>query len=236
MQQASLSLDWRIPIHCPESQTGTSTCQAHLPQWMLPDMLVPMDDSDNIKTLGVFCGSSVGRGDRYRQGASALAQEMIKQNISLVYGGGGRGLMGQIASSVYGHVPRVTGVIPEKLYEMVKQIEHHEDELIIVSGMHERKAAMYRLADAFVALPGGVGTIEEIMEVFTWLHLGYHHKPVALFNVAGFYDKLVGFLRYTVDEGFLKQAFLDSLIVEADPGCLIERLRHADTRLPGKLD
>jgi uncharacterized protein (TIGR00730 family) len=153
---------------------------------------------------------------------------MIKRHISLVYGGGGSGLMGLVASTVYNRVPKVTGIIPERLYAMVKDIQHQEDELLIVPDMHERKAAMYRLSDAFVALPGGIGTIEEVMETFTWLHLGYHHKPVALLNANGYFDYLLRFLEHTVTEGFLKQEFLNSLVVESDPEKLLDNIsaRH----------
>ncbi len=159
-----------------------------------------MNENPPLQTLCVFCGSSEGNDPRYPQAAIRLANAMIQRHISLVYGGGGKGLMGLISSSLYGKVPKVTGIIPERLYTMVKDTQHHEDELIVVPGMHERKAAMYRLSDAFVALPGGVGTIEEIMETFTWLHLGYQHKPVALLNANGYFDYLLHFLEHTVKE------------------------------------
>ena len=188
-----------------------------------------------IDTICIFCGSSDGNGNRYRQAAVSMARVMADQGISLVYGGGGRGLMGVMASTLYGKVPRVTGVIPQKLYDMVKDIEHQEDELIIVTDMHERKATMYRIADAFVALPGGVGTIEELMEAFTWLHLGYHRKPVAILNTDGYYDSLIAFLEHSVEEGFLKQEYLTSLVVESDPVCLLERLKSITLTLPDKL-
>ena len=143
--------------------------------------------------------------------------------------------MGLMAAKLYGKVPRVTGVIPEKLYSMVQEIAHQEDELLIVKDMHERKAKMYQLSDAFLALPGGVGTLEELMEAFTWLHLGYQHKPVGILNSHGFYDHLLAFLAHTVQEGFLKQEFLNSLVVEEDPRLLLERLEASPLELPGKL-
>lgn len=198
-------------------------------------MLKRMNDITPICTLCVFCGSSAGKGLLYREAALQLAQAMTDKGISLVYGGGGRGLMGLMASNLHGRVPRVTGVIPEKLYAMVKEIAHQEDELVIVKDMHERKATMYRLSDAFLALPGGVGTLEELMEAFTWLHLGYQRKPVGILNTNGYYDHLLAFLAHTVEEGFLKQEFLNSLVVENDPRLLLEHLEAVPLELPGKL-
>jgi len=198
-------------------------------------MLRHMKNHATIRTLCVFCGSSEGKGHLYREAAIQLAHAMTDKGVSLVYGGGGRGLMGLMAANLYGKVPKVTGVIPEKLYAMVEGIAHQEDELMIVKDMHERKATMYQLSDAFLALPGGVGTLEELMEAFTWLHLGYQRKPVGLLNSNGYYDHLLAFLEHTVEEGFLKQEFLDSLIVEEDPWLLLQRLESAPVELPGKL-
>lgn len=198
-------------------------------------MLKPMKELTRIRTLCVFCGSSEGKGLLYREATIQLAHAMAEKGVSLVYGGGGRGLMGLMAANLYSKVPRVTGVIPEKLYAMVKEIAHQEDELVIVKDMHERKATMYQLSDAFVALPGGVGTLEELMEAFTWLHLGYQRKPVGLLNPQGYYDHLLAFLAHTVEEGFLKQEFLNSLIVEEDPRILLHRLESVPVELSGKL-
>jgi uncharacterized protein (TIGR00730 family) len=198
-------------------------------------MLKHMIDNTRISTLCVFCGSSDGKDPFYREAAVQLSQVMTQKGLSLVYGGGGRGLMGLMAANLYGKVPRVTGVIPEKLYAMVKEITHQEDELVVVKNMHERKAMMYQLSDAFIALPGGVGTLEELMEAFTWLHLGYQRKPVGILNTNGYYDHLLAFLAHTVEEGFLKQEFLNSLVVEEDPRILLERLESIPLELPGKL-
>ena len=198
-------------------------------------MLIHMKNLTRIRTLCVFCGSSEGKGLLYREAAIQLARSMTEKGISLVYGGGGRGLMGLMADNLYGKVPRVTGVIPEKLYAMVMEIPHNEDELVIVKDMHERKATMYQLSDAFLALPGGVGTLEELMEAFTWLHLGYQCKPVGILNSNGYYDHLLAFLAHTVEEGFLKQEFLSSLVVEEDPQLLLQRLESTPLELPGKL-
>src|SRR5690554_1934659 len=122
-----------------------------------------------ISNLCVFCGSSAGNDTAYTDAACALAGEMAARSIHLVYGGGGAGIMGTLASALRDTGVRVTGIIPERLYEMVKHLDHSEDELVVVHTMHERKAAMYDRSDAFVALPGGIGTLEELMEALTWL-------------------------------------------------------------------
>ncbi|MDD3822640.1 MAG: TIGR00730 family Rossman fold protein, partial [Sphaerochaetaceae bacterium] len=122
-----------------------------------------------------------------------------------------------------------------RIHEMVKHIEHDEDELIIVGDMHERKAAMYARADAFVALPGGIGTLEEVMEALTWLQLGYHDKPVGLLDTAGFFSHLTAFLSHMIDEGFLRSVLFDTLTVDSDPMRLIERLQRVPLDLPAKI-
>lgn len=188
-----------------------------------------------IGTLCVFCGSSEGTDPAYVASAKAFGEEMAARKVNLVYGGGGKGLMGTLATTVKSGSRTVTGVIPHKIYEMVKHIEHVEDELIIVRDMHERKAAMYERSDAFVALPGGIGTLEEVMEALTWLQLGYHDKPVGLLNVNGFYTHLVAFLSHMVDQGFLRTVLLDTLVVDSDPGRLIERLEQIPLNLPAKI-
>lgn len=188
-----------------------------------------------IRNLCVFCGSSKGNDEIYRDSVVSLAQTMAARNINLVYGGGGRGLMGVMAATLRDTPVTVTGIIPTKLYDMVKHIEHNEDELLIVSGMHERKATMYERSDAFVALPGGIGTLEEVMEALTWLQLGYHNKPVGLLNVAGYYDKLLEFLTGSVTAGFLQPALLDTLIVASDANALLDQLSTIPLVLPHKI-
>ena len=189
-----------------------------------------------IKNLCVFCGSSNGNDEIYRNSVVTLAQTMAMRHINLVYGGGGRGLMGAMAATLQ-HTPvTVTGIIPTRLFDMVKHIEHNEDELVIVSDMHERKATMYNRSDAFVALPGGIGTLEEVMEALTWLQLGYHNKPVGLLNIAGYYDKLLDFLRASVTAGFLQPALLEALIVTSDPNVLLDNLATVSLTLPLKIE
>ncbi|MFA6706865.1 MAG: TIGR00730 family Rossman fold protein [Sphaerochaetaceae bacterium] len=187
-----------------------------------------------IKTLCLFCGSSDGYSKSYKDGALNLAKTMIERNISLVYGGGGKGLMGTVSKAVYGKVPNVIGIIPEKLYESVRYLDHYEDDLVIVKDMHERKAEMYARSDAFVAMPGGVGTIEEFMEAYTWLHLGYHNKPIGLINIDGYFDHLLLFLNHCVDQGFLREEFFKALCVAPDSDRLLDMLEHVSLALPSK--
>lgn len=162
-------------------------------------------------TIAVFCGSSSGNNILYAETAKSLGKFLALNNIDLVYGGGGVGLMGILADSALEHGGHVYGVIPEKLQE--KELAHTGlTELKIVKDMHERKALMAELSDAFVTLPGGAGTLEEIFEIWTWAQLGYHQKPCAFFNVNGFYDKLIDTLETMSNEGFLNKQYIDMLI------------------------
>lgn len=190
---------------------------------------------NTIKTLAVFCGSSEGANPLYKETAQELGKQMHHQHITLVYGGGNRGLMGIVAESLYSLGGRVIGVLPQALNRSDVRLHQVEERLIVVPTMHERKATMYELADAFVALPGGIGTFEEILEVYTWLQLGYHTKPVALLNIAGFYDSLLAFLEHSVQEGFLKADHFAALIVESDIGKLFEHLQYWEGKLSDKL-
>lgn len=166
--------------------------------------------------IAVYCGSSKGLNPIYEQKAIKLGEYFAKHKIELVYGGGGVGLMGAIADAVLKNDGYVYGVIPEHLKS--KEVAHFGlSELHVVKNMHERKAMMMERADAFVAMPGGAGTLEEIFEVWTWLQIGYHKKPCALYNVDGFYDKLLDFMSHVVKEGFLNKKYLDYLIVENSP-------------------
>lgn len=161
--------------------------------------------------IAVFCGSSSGNNIKYTNATKELGKFFVENNIEVVYGGGNVGLMGVIADSVMENGGKVYGVIPEKLQE--KELAHKGiTELHIVSNMHERKAMMADMADAFVVLPGGAGTLEEIFEVWTWAQLGFHNKPCAFLNVNGFYDKLFEMIEGMCDAKFLKQEYLDMLI------------------------
>jgi uncharacterized protein (TIGR00730 family) len=180
-----------------------------------------------IQRLCVFCGSSSGSRPIYAEAASRLGQELAKQNVALVFGGGCVGLMGILADSVLGARGQAIGVIPKALVE--KEIAHKSlTKLHIVGSMHERKARMADLADAFALLPGGYGSWEEFLEVATWLQLGIHQKPCAILNVAGYYDALLSLSSHALAEGFLRAAHKDMLIVEGDPAHLLARLAAAE--------
>jgi uncharacterized protein (TIGR00730 family) len=150
---------------------------------------------------------------------------LVHANIGLVYGGAGIGLMGVIADAVRNGGGEVIGVIPQNLVE--REVAHRKiEDLRVVDSMHERKALMAELSDGFIALPGGVGTLEELFEVWTWGHLGLHGKPCALLDVDGFYARLTHFLDHVDREGFLRQGVRDMLMIEDDPDLLIRRMRQ----------
>ncbi|MEY4718065.1 MAG: hypothetical protein RL563_683 [Pseudomonadota bacterium] len=173
----------------------------------------------------VYCGSSSGRGDGYLSQATALAQVMVKRNIGLVYGGASIGVMGRLADEVLKHNGRVIGIIPKML--ATKEIAHPGlTELHITHSMHERKQLMAELADGFIALPGGIGTLEELFEIWTWAQLGLHQKPCGLLNSSGYYDALNTFLDHMHHEGFVKPHHRQLLMLESDPDALLDRFDH----------
>ncbi|MBP8230820.1 MAG: TIGR00730 family Rossman fold protein [Rhizorhabdus sp.] len=177
-----------------------------------------------ISTLCVFCGSSPGHDPVHGTAARALGGALTDAGIDLVYGGGHVGLMGMVADAVLAGGGRVTGVIPQALHDL--EVAHHGlTTLHVVGSMHERKAMMADLSDGFIAMPGGIGTFEELFEMWTWGQLGYHRKPVGLLNVGGFYDRLVGFIDDVVDAGFLRAAHRSMLMVEEDPAALVARMQ-----------
>lgn len=165
-----------------------------------------------MNSLGVFCGSNSGVDPAYREAAVALAELLVERRITLVYGGGDVGLMGVLADTVMAGGGRVIGVIPQSLVD--REVAHRGiTELQVVDGMHERKKKIYQQVDAVVALPGGAGTLDELFEAFTWNQLGIHFKPVGILNVGGYYDPLVAWLERAVDQGFLRRAQRDLLVV-----------------------
>lgn len=181
-----------------------------------------------MKSLCVYCGSSLGSAPVFADAARALAKELVANNIALVYGGGNIGLMGVIADEVMQLGGEVTGIIPQALLE--KEVGHHGlTRLYIVKDMHERKAMMADLSDGFIAMPGGIGTLEELFETTTWSQLGFHHKPVGLLNVDGFYDGLLIFLQHLVIHKFLKQEHASLLIQAPDANTLVERFKAFDS-------
>ncbi|HYQ02186.1 MAG TPA: TIGR00730 family Rossman fold protein [Polyangiaceae bacterium] len=179
--------------------------------------------------LCVFCGSNLGVRESYLAQTRAFGAQLLERGIELVYGGAHVGLMGALADVVLAGGGRVIGVIPEAL--QVREIAHSGlTELHVVSSMHERKALMASLSDGFVALPGGIGTLEELFEVWTWAQLGLHSKPCALLDIDGFFSGLVGFLNHATDQGFLKPKQREGLIVESDLKALLARI----TQVPEK--
>ena len=176
-----------------------------------------------MKRVCVFCGSNPGVREDYRNSAQALARALAGRALGLVYGGGNVGLMGMLADSMLQAGGEVIGVIPRSL--VAKEVAHHGvTELRIVDTMHERKALMNDLSDAFIALPGGFGTLDEFFEILTWSQLGIHGKPSGLLNVAGYYDRLLAMLDHAVAEGFLRPAHRDLVIADSDVDALLLRL------------
>ncbi|KAA5610313.1 TIGR00730 family Rossman fold protein [Rhodovastum atsumiense] len=172
----------------------------------------------------IFSGSSAGRLPLYTEAAKQLGHALVDSGIGLVYGGASVGLMGVIADTVESRGGEVIGVIPRSLVE--KEVAHTRlSDLRIVDTMHQRKALMAELSDGFIALPGGIGTLEELFEVWTWAQLGHHGKPCALLNVNGFYTGLASFLDHIVDEAFLKPVHRNMLIVEQEVSPLLAALR-----------
>jgi len=179
-----------------------------------------------VQRLCVFCGSSSGARPLYAEAAAQLGRELAKSKIAVVFGGGRVGLMGILADSVLSAGGQAIGVMPRALVE--KEIAHTSlTELHVVESMHQRKALMADLADAFLLLPGGFGSWEEFFEVVTWLQLGIHSKPCAVLNVAGYYDMLLSLTSHALKEGFLRSAHKEMLIVEEDPVRLLGRLEVA---------
>ena len=176
-----------------------------------------------MKRLCVFAGSSAGTRNEYRDAARGLGRALADRGIGLVYGGARVGLMGIVADTVLAAGGEAIGVIPATL--VAREIAHEGlTELRIVSSMHERKALMADLSDAFVAVPGGWGTLEEFFEVLTWAQLGLHRKPCGLLNVQGYFDGLLSFLDHSVAEGFLRREYRSMIAVSASPAALLDGL------------
>jgi uncharacterized protein (TIGR00730 family) len=176
-----------------------------------------------MKRLCVFCGSSPGRKPAYLTAAADLGKFLAERGIGVVYGGAAIGLMGTVADAARAAGGEVIGVIPRALVDL--EVAHTGlADLRIVASMHERKALMAELSDGFIALPGGIGTLEELFEVWTWGQLGSHRKPCALLNVAGFYDSLLRFLDFVADEAFLRPPHRSMLLVAQTPSDLLEKL------------
>ncbi len=178
-------------------------------------------------SICVFCGSSPGSRPEYAEMAAAFGRLLGHRGIRLVYGGGNVGLMGVVADAALAAGGEVIGVIPQMLVD--RELAHRGTDLRIVTSMHERKALMAELSDAFVALPGGLGTYEELCEVLTWSQLGIHHKPVGCLNVAGYFDPLARLLDHAAEEGFLRRDQRHAFHSASYPE---ELLRHLMQRIP----
>jgi hypothetical protein len=186
-------------------------------------------------SLCVYCGSREGDHPAFGAAARALGRAIGRRGWRLVYGGGRAGLMGQVADAALAAGALVVGVIPQAL--MGRELGHSGlTELLVVDTMHERKRLMAEHSDAFLALPGSIGTLEELFEVWTWLQLGYHDKPVALLNAAGYYDSLLAFLDQCVDHGFVPGLQRELLQVKTDPEALLDHLVALVHSLPDKDD
>lgn len=182
------------------------------------------DYTDAMKRICVYCGSSTGRNPAFTRAAQTLGRALVAADCHLIYGAGNVGLMGVVADTVLQQGGHVTGVIPRHL--MDKEVGHHGlPDLRIVDSMHERKAMMAELADGFIALPGGFGTLEELFEILTWSQLGLHQKPVGLLNTAGYYDHLLKFLDHMVAEQLLKTKQRALLLTDTEPGGLLGQLQ-----------
>ncbi|HTJ92673.1 MAG TPA: TIGR00730 family Rossman fold protein [Pararobbsia sp.] len=178
-----------------------------------------------MRSVCVYCGSSIGTEPVYAEAAREFGRALATAGITLVYGGGKVGLMGTVADEAMKHGGQAIGVIPELL--LSKEVGHTGlTQLHVVKDMHERKKMMADLSDGFVALPGGVGTYEELFEVYTWAQLGYHQKPVGVLNVAGYFDPLKAMLDHTVKAGFMRQTYLDLLQIADTTPALIDKLQR----------
>jgi uncharacterized protein (TIGR00730 family) len=176
-----------------------------------------------MNRLCTYCGASAGRRPEYLTAAASLGETLAQRNIGLVYGGGNTGMMGAVARAAADSGGETIGIIP---HDLLKKETPYEglSELLVVDSMHERKAMMAKLSDGFAALPGGLGTLEELFEVWTWAQLGFQRKPCALMNVEGYFDPLIAFLDRAVSEGFVKPDHRAMLIVEENADDLIDAL------------
>jgi uncharacterized protein (TIGR00730 family) len=194
-----------------------------------PDHACEATTLREVKRVLVFCGSSPGGRPEYAQCAETLGRLLASRGLEVVYGGARVGLMGALADAALDAGGTVVGVIPTRLVEA--EIAHSGvTQLHVVGTMHERKALMAELSDAVIALPGGTGTLDELFELFTWSQLGLHRMPIGLLNVSGYWQPLLGFLEHAVNERFLRAEHFETLLVERDPGALLDRLASHQPR------
>jgi uncharacterized protein (TIGR00730 family) len=184
-----------------------------------------------VERVCVFCGASSGRRAVYPDAARAFGATCARRGIGVVYGGGRVGLMGAVADAALAEGGEVVGVIPQELVD--RELAHADvTDLHVVASLHERKALMAELSDGFVALPGGFGTLDELAEQLTWSQLGLHAKPVGLLDVGGYWRPLVALARHMVDEGYVREADLRSVVVGEEPGALLDALDRVEPRRP----
>ena len=189
----------------------------------MPGMTDARNTGAPLRRVCVYCGSRTGSRDVYADAARSLALALVERGIGIVYGGASVGIMGVVADTALQAGGDVVGVLPHSLFD--REVGHrHLTELIEVETMHQRKSQMAALSDAFVALPGGLGTLEELFEALTWTQIGIHAKPCGLLNVGGYFDPLLEFLDRTVAEGFVAAQNRRHLLVDDDPGRLLDRL------------
>ena len=181
-----------------------------------------------MRKICVYAGSSPGLLPEYKETAGLLGKSLAENDIDLVYGGAGIGLMGAVADTILKNGGKVIGVIPKSIAHKVAH--GYLTELHLVDSMHERKKKMFDLSDGFIALPGGLGTIEEVMEVLTWSQLGLHAKPCGLLNTGGYFNKLLDFIDHAVSQRFMRQEHRDMILVEISPAALLNRFK--DYRVP----
>ena len=187
---------------------------------------------NTLKNIAVFCGSNNGSNPEFCTAARTLGELLANQGIGLVYGGGNMGVMRELARAVMSGGGRAIGVIPERLNAVVDHTGLTE--LIVVSTMHERKQRMYELADGFIILPGGIGTMEEFFEIFTWQQIGYHEKPIGLLEVLDFFQPLFALLDHMVESGFFKLEHRQSLVHSQNAELLLQTLQSSRPRLVPK--
>lgn len=185
-----------------------------------------------IRTICVYCGSSAGHSGNFIDTATAFGKMLAKEKVGLVFGGGGVGLMGAVARATADNGGEVTGIIPQFLVDRERPEAAHASRTIVTRDMHERKRLMFEHADAFVALPGGIGTLEELIEQLTWIQLGQHKKPLLILNLDGFWDPLLALLRNFRDLGFLGQHAIDNLLVATRVEDILPMLENAAAPIP----
>lgn len=195
----------------------------------MPIVPITNHNMNTIRSVCVYCGSSPGRDETYIKAGHLLGRSIAKSGLRLIYGGGTKGIMGAVAEGALKAGGKVTGIIPRFLInrEATETALNRLDELVITDNMHERKHRMFEKSDAFVALPGGIGTVEEIVEIMTWAQLGHHRKPIVFGNVGGFWDPMLALLDHMATEGFIHTAQRVKPLVVGDPEAIVAAIMVA---------